>query len=401
MSANKSIQVFLVGLLLISGVLSSLTFSSVQANATSSVTLSPTITAKLDAFVAKVQTLRSKYPADADWNIFLDTLNSKVGALKSQYNGNTLILTVLDRLSSGVGELKVQTTTVATAGSSTPIIVPNTELAGTYANVSELVQKAKSIGYANCITVDGGNVYGTMGPCLSIQAKKPVILTQSNPGTFVGNYYHYPINTHQETPFPELDKGPKSFAPMMHCEIKDLSTLDLLKNDSPSASTSIFKMWDDNIITGAPAVAQYSGHNLRWVIPEHGCIAVKFTTGGKPAIFSFGSEMSTNAPLAPNILNISRNPGDFDYANIDSTGSVCGATTMGINGVYATIGDTNNTGRYAAYDNCHLQTNTTYYINIRNEAAWVDSRHNARGIDSCPTGTIGGCGGVFGLHYTE
>lgn len=87
--------------------LSSLILPSVQADTSSSTTLSPAIITKLDAFVVKVQALRPKYSSDADWNTFLGKLNSKINALKVLYENKPLILTVLNQLSSRVMELDI------------------------------------------------------------------------------------------------------------------------------------------------------------------------------------------------------------------------------------------------------------------------------------------------------
>lgn len=112
MYTNKTFRIFLTLLLSIFISLSLLTIShvqaGVQADTSSSSTLSPAIIVKLDAFIMKIQILRSKYSSDADWKKFLTNLNLKIFALKSQYVGNSLILAVLDRLTVGVNELKDQ-----------------------------------------------------------------------------------------------------------------------------------------------------------------------------------------------------------------------------------------------------------------------------------------------------
>ncbi|MDD5377207.1 MAG: hypothetical protein PHH16_03755 [Candidatus Gracilibacteria bacterium] len=111
MHSMKIIRIFLTSFLLVSISFSSFVSPSVQADTTSSATLSPAITAKLDAFVEKVKALRPKYNSDENYNIFLDTLGSKIVALKPRYGENPLILAVLDRLSSGVKGLKIQADT--------------------------------------------------------------------------------------------------------------------------------------------------------------------------------------------------------------------------------------------------------------------------------------------------
>lgn len=109
MCTSKTIRIFLASLLLVSGVLSQLIISPVQAaDPSKSSTLSPAIITKLDVFIVKVQALRLNYSSDADWNAFLDKLGTKINALKPQYTGNVLILAVLDRLSVGVSGVKVQ-----------------------------------------------------------------------------------------------------------------------------------------------------------------------------------------------------------------------------------------------------------------------------------------------------
>lgn len=362
MYPNKFFRLFFASILLISTSFSSFIISPAQASINPTVTLSPAVTAKLDAFIVKVQVLQSKYSSDTDWNTFLDKLGMKINTLKSQYTGNVLILAVLDRLSSGISGLKVQVNTISSS--------------------------------------------------------VPIILSQSIPGTIdnAGNY-HFATSTHQETPFPELAKGPKSFAPMMNCEIKDFSTLELIKNDTFNKSgmpetewqavkSRVFKLWDDNIAAGQPVLAQYVGHNSRWIIPQHGCIAVKFTTGSGEANLILNMASDPIAQTRPSLFNISRNPGDFDYTNVDNKvdgnpSNNCGSSA-GVNSgrIDANIGDYDdaNIGDY-----CRLQHNTTYYINIRNEDLFTDYRHpNKRGVDSCTdqfAGSVGGCGGVFQLQY--
>ncbi|MDD5377187.1 MAG: hypothetical protein PHH16_03655 [Candidatus Gracilibacteria bacterium] len=173
MHANKILRLLLAILLLISGALSSFLLPSVQAETSGSVTLSPAIVAKLDAFIVKVQALRSRYPADMDWNTFLDTLNSKVGALKPQYAGNALILTVLDRLSVGVSGLKVQRSANISSVSSitTGSVGPYNcyglgGLKEQYNTLDEIKQDATRLNFTHAINVDGTQIYPGFGPAV-------------------------------------------------------------------------------------------------------------------------------------------------------------------------------------------------------------------------------------------
>lgn len=115
MYTHKTVRLFLTSLLLASTILSSFILSPVQADTGSAVTLSPVITAKLDAFIAKVKAKRSGYPSDADWGMFIDNLSKKIVALKPKYIENPLIIAVLNRLSSGVSGLKTQKNTTVSS----------------------------------------------------------------------------------------------------------------------------------------------------------------------------------------------------------------------------------------------------------------------------------------------
>lgn len=119
---DRMFRTFLICLLFISGTIPLISISPVQADvsgSSASSNLSPTITAKLDAFVAKVQAKRSNYSSDVNWGMFIDNLSRKIVALKPRYVENPLILAVLDRLNSGITELKAQrrTTTAFSASS--------------------------------------------------------------------------------------------------------------------------------------------------------------------------------------------------------------------------------------------------------------------------------------------
>jgi hypothetical protein len=154
-----------------------------------------------------------------------------------------------------------------------------------------------------------------------------------------------------------------------------------------------------------PTVAAYTGNNLRWTIPEHGCLSAKFTTGSKLAPMSFaafGGDAMPLIPTAPFFLNISRNPGDFDYTNLKND---TGGASMGDGNMRLDVGGDTRVAGHSA----HLETNTTYYINIRNETVLPDSYAEAaafRGVDSCAYHLAdgsrpGNCAGLFSVRYTE
>ncbi|MDD5376667.1 MAG: hypothetical protein PHH16_00980 [Candidatus Gracilibacteria bacterium] len=108
-------RIFLSCILFASLMFSLLGSPFAQAETSSSVTLSPAITAKLDVFIGKVKALRPKYSSDADWSMFIDKLSGKVIALKPQYIENPLILTVLNRLNSGIIGLRNISTSAASS----------------------------------------------------------------------------------------------------------------------------------------------------------------------------------------------------------------------------------------------------------------------------------------------
>lgn len=212
--------------------------------------------------------------------------------------------------------------------------------------------------------------------------------------------YHFPPNIHIATLAREFPTGPKSFSPTMQCTVMDLDSPNVQGAQSPANSGA------------SPTVEGYNGHNLLWVVPKHGCISVKFTTGNKLAIFEFVSEMATIAPLSTYFFNISRNPGDFDYTNFtNNTGGSSGTIAANFYAVGDTQGGADTPGSHTAYSRTlpRLETNTTYYINIRNEtlSKTPDPEADAlRGVDICPyqlgDGTpVGGCGGLFQVRYTE
>ncbi|MFZ2167305.1 MAG: carboxypeptidase-like regulatory domain-containing protein [Minisyncoccia bacterium] len=211
--------------------------------------------------------------------------------------------------------------------------------------------------------------------------------------------YHFPPNTHIATPTREFSNGPKSFRPTMTCTIYNLdSTGGVQGAQNPPVSGR------------TPTVAAYNGNNLRWVVPEHGCISVKFTTGNKLALVQFITEEATIAPIAQYSFNISRNPGDFDYTNFtNNTGGSSGVMTSNVYAVGDHQGGADTPGTAYSRSIPRLETNTTYYLNIRNEVVTKDSDPEGfalRGKDICPytlpDGTpVGGCGGLFQIRYTE
>ena len=260
----------------------------------------------------------------------------------------------------------------------------------------------------NPVPLGGG---GTGGVCPYTASPMP-----ATEGTIdAEGKYHYPPNTSIATPAREFPTtGPKSFKPTMRCLVIDLDNIIAAygSQNRPwpdgSGNATAKQIWADVVAAGAPVVATYSGDNFRWRLPDYGCISVKFTTGGKLAAMSFISEMDPIAPLAQYFFNISRNPGDFDYTNLMS-GMGGGSGTIAAN--WYAIGDpqggADTPGGFTAYSRhvARLETNTTYYINIRNEAV-SKVPDVLRGVDICSDymGNFypaSGCGGVFQLHYVE
>lgn len=186
------------------------------------------------------------------------------------------------------------------------------------------------------------------------------------------------------SPFQADAAGPRSSRASESCDIKNL---DVPLHPPGPAETN---------------AGTYANMNLRWIIPRKGCIAVKFTTG-KTGGYYFATEEDPIAPAAPTFLNISRNPGDFDYSNLDKMNGCASAAPLSALIEFEVVG----TPSSARSDrSCRLAAGQTYYINMRNEQP--ELRGGARGEDSCDVtmavrrpeyrAAHGACGGVYQLH---
>lgn len=124
--------------------------------------------------------------------------------------------------------------------------------------------------------------------------------------------------------------------------------------------------------------------------------SIQITTGAAGRTGQFLTEMNTMGQNTQKFINISTKACDFSYTQIDA-GNTCASTGM-MNTMGYAVG-------VAAPGRCVLQPNTTYYINIRNENAYIDNSPRGTGnqrwapagsgSDTC-AGAI--CGFMFQLQ---
>lgn len=90
-------------------------------------------------------------------------------------------------------------------------------------------------------------------------------------------------------------------------------------------------------------------------------------------------------------MTLSEKPGDFRYSLLDTKCATPGHYAVLY---YKTPGFIPSPG---TANGCELKSNTTYYLNIRNENTSLgDIRHaNTRGQDTCPVGITCGFVGVL------
>lgn len=399
----KTVRLFLTSILLISIGFSSLVISPVQAETSSAVTLSPSVTAKLDAFIMKVQALRSKYPSDADWNTFLTNLGSKINALKSQYTGNVLISAILGQLTTRINGIKIQismttstipgcsagslfsSTTGQACGSSSqnvtsganngivyaesndpdiypqaPIILEgdrwgmmNLVISGVYPNTDAIVQKIRNhpgivtadADFAKIICINGDAIYGT----------------KASDGSCSFNL-HSP--NYKSATFTPIKNAPLLGEPL----------------DSAGKGKHIV----------IPFEPRRTGQAYDFAIPYGQSRSFQFTTGDAHENFRFALDLPSPSLSCPTSLcttvgtffNISTQPNDFRYDNLEASfigqaGLLPGCSTPS-NGYYV-VNPTD-----PVVPGCRLKPHTTYYLNMRNEEpiSMKGEKYGKRGKDS-------------------
>ncbi|CAN5498015.1 hypothetical protein BH11PSE11_BH11PSE11_13380 [soil metagenome] len=133
-----------------------------------------------------------------------------------------------------------------------------------------------------------------------------------------------------------------------------------------------------------------AGQNFVWSNSRGQSTTTTFTSGsiGRSGNFILEAAESLAGMSVDKFINISKNQCDFSYTQIDA-GSFCsGSAAKG-----ALQYKVEPAGSPPGTNYCSLLPNTTYYVNIRNEAA---AYRSVRGQDTCPANTA--CGFLFGFH---